>query len=226
MAHAIQLPSSAHDSIDATRIAANTGTLLVNGLLLLALLVPLSQRVLDAPATRDDAITIVQLPRIRPVDPPPVVEPVEIRRQRPTQVTHPTTPSPPVVAQVEQQVVDTQPGDVAIEPADAIVDDGAASIEPAKTSSGAQLQALHAPPPPYPAEAMRAGLSGIVELEILVGVDGRALDVRVVRSSGHRMLDQAARRTVLSKWTFVPATRDGHAVEALGRVPIEFSMTR
>ena len=225
MAHAIQLPSAAHESIDATRIAANTGTLLVNGLLLLALLVPLSQRVLDAPTTRDDTITIVQLPRIRPVDPPPVV-PVPVTQQPPTPVTHPTTPTQPVVAQVEQQVVDSQPGDVAIEPAEAIVDDGAASIEPAKTSSGARLQALRAPPPPYPAEAMRAGLSGTVELEILVGVDGRALDVRVVRSSGHRVLDQAARRTVLSKWTFVPAMRDGHAVEALGRVPIEFSMPR
>ncbi|BDU15932.1 energy transducer TonB [Lysobacter auxotrophicus] len=71
---------------------------------------------------------------------------------------------------------------------------------------------------------MRAGLSGMVELEILVGVDGRALDVRIVKSSGHRVLDQAARRTVLSKWTFVPAMRDGRAVEAVGRVPVVFTL--
>ena len=64
----------------------------------------------------------------------------------------------------------------------------------------------------------------MVELEILVGTDGRALDVRIVRSSGHRVLDQAARRTVLTKWTFVPAMRDCQAVQALGRVPIEFRL--
>jgi periplasmic protein TonB len=71
---------------------------------------------------------------------------------------------------------------------------------------------------------MRSGLMGVVELEILVGVDGRPIDVRIVRSSGHRVLDQAARRTVLSKWTFVPAMRDGRAVEAIGRVPVEFRL--
>jgi len=221
MAHAIQLPSSTHESIDGGRIAANTGTLLINGALLLALMVPLSQRALDAPAAREDAITIVQLPKIRPVDPPPP-EQVEITRKPPTPVTQPSPLTRPIVAQVEQPVVGAQPGDIAIEPADAVIDDGASTIEPAMTSSIAQLQALRAPPPPYPAEAMRAGLTGTVELEILVGNDGRALDVRVVRSSGHRVLDQAARRTVLTKWTFVPAMRDGRAVQAVGRLPIDF----
>ncbi|HEY1141917.1 MAG TPA: energy transducer TonB [Lysobacter sp.] len=222
MAHAIPLPST-HESIDAGRIAANTGTLLINGALLLLLLVPLSQRVLDAPSTRDDAITIVQLPKIRPVDPPPL-ERVEITRKPPTPVTQSSPQTRPIVAQVEQPVVDAQPGDIAIDATTIAVDEGRATIEPSTTSSGAQLQALRAPPPPYPAEAMRAGLSGTVELEILVGVDGRALDVRIVKSSGHRVLDQAARRTVLSKWTFVPAMRDGHAVEALGRVPVVFTL--
>ena len=45
---------------------------------------------------------------------------------------------------------------------------------------------------------------------------------RVFYAHYFRLLDQAARRTVLSKWTFVPAMRDGRAVEALGRLPIEF----
>jgi protein TonB len=223
MAHAIHLPSAAHESIDGGRIAANTGTLLINGALLLALLVPLSQRAPDAPATPHEAITIIQLPKIRPVDPPPP-ERVEITRRPPTPVTRPSPQTRPVVAQLEQPVVDAQPGDMAIEAPANVVDEGPATIEPATTSPITQLQALRAPPPPYPAEAMRAGLSGTVELEILVGTDGRALDVRIVRSSGHRMLDQAARRTVLSKWTFVPAMRDGRAVEALGRLPVVFTL--
>ena len=93
-------------------------------------------------------------------------------------------------------------------------------------SAGAQLQALESPPPTYPPEAVRDGASGTVLLEILVGIDGRALEVRVVRSSGHRALDQAARRVVLSRWRFQPAQRNGHAVQAIGRVPIDFVLQR
>ena len=223
MAHAIHFPAKAHESLDGGRIAASTGTLLINGALLLALLVPISQRVLEAPRPEDDAITIVQLPKLMPIPPPVVVEPVEITR-KPPKPTHPTPTTQSVVAQIEQPIVDAQPGDIAIDAAELAVDEGTTTVEPATTSSIAQLQALRAPPPAYPAEAMRAGLSGTVELEILVGIDGRALDVRIVRSSGHRVLDQAARRTVLSKWTFVPAMRDGRAVEALGRLPIEFKL--
>ncbi|UTA53756.1 energy transducer TonB [Lysobacter soli] len=224
MAHAIHFPAKANESLDGGRIAASTGTLLINGALLLALLVPISQRVLDAPRPEDDAITIVQLPKLMPIPPPVVVEPVEITRKPPMPTTRPSPQTHPVVAQIEQPVADAQPGDIAIDAADIAVDEGTTTVEPATSSSIAQLQALRAPPPTYPAEAMRAGLSGTVELEILVGIDGRALDVRIVRSSGHRVLDQAARRTVLSKWTFVPAMRDGRAVEALGRLPIEFKL--
>ena len=91
MAHAIQLPSCAHESIDAGRIAANTGTLLINGALLLLLLVPLSQRVMESSAKSDDAITIVQVRNIDPVDPLPP-ERVEIAR-RPTAPTTRASPA-------------------------------------------------------------------------------------------------------------------------------------
>ncbi len=223
MAHAIRFPSgTSHDPIDGGRIAANTGTLLFNGALVLALVVPLSQQTLQAPVQRDEAIQIVQLQKIRRID-PPRIEPVEITRKPPQPTSHSLrTPQP--VATVEQQVVDSQPGDIAISAPSDIAIDTAPSLEPVAPPAAAQLQALLSPPPPYPGEAMRAGLSGTVELEILVGADGRALDVRIARSSGHRVLDQAARRTVLTKWMFQPAMRDGHAVQAVGRVPIEFKL--
>jgi protein TonB len=38
------------------------------------------------------------------------------------------------------------------------------------------------------------------------------------------VLDDAARRQVLDEWRFQPAMRDGVAVEAVGRVPIDFRM--
>jgi protein TonB len=223
MAHAIRFPSgTSHDSIDGGRIAANTGTLLINGALVLALLVPLSQQAALAPTERDEAIQMIPILKIKPVDPPPPKR-VEIAPPRPVATTQPLQPPQPV-AQVEQQVVESQPGDIAITAPDVAKIDSMPAHDSIAPLSSAQLQALTSPPPPYPAEALRAGASGTVELEILVGVDGRALDVRVVRSSGNRALDQSARRTVLTKWTFVPAMRDGRAVQALGRVPIEFVM--
>ncbi len=43
---------------------------------------------------------------------------------------------------------------------------------------------------------------------------------------GYRELDEAARRHVLRRWRFQPAMRDGRAVQAIGLVPIEFSLDR
>lgn len=48
----------------------------------------------------------------------------------------------------------------------------------------------------YPASARRRGLAGVSELEFVIGVHGRAEQVRLVESSGHRILDRAARRSV------------------------------
>ncbi|WP_259303276.1 energy transducer TonB [Thermomonas sp. S9] len=61
-------------------------------------------------------------------------------------------------------------------------------------------------------------------LQVLVDVDGRPLDVTVARSSGYRMLDEAARTQVLKRWRFQPALQDGQPVQALGLVPVEFTV--
>lgn len=84
------------------------------------------------------------------------------------------------------------------------------------------LQAVASPAPVYPRKALHAGLSGSVEIEVVVGVDGVPLTARIVRSSGHRALDEAALAAVLSGWRFQPRMRDGEAVEAVARVPIDF----
>jgi protein TonB len=87
-----------------------------------------------------------------------------------------------------------------------------------------RLEYAKAPPPPYPRADLRAGNEGTVVLEVVVGVDGRPLQVAVAESSGHRGLDAAARRHVLAQWLFRPAMRDGRAVEAIGLVPVAFSL--
>lgn len=224
MAHASTFPApfnARREPLDGQRIAASAGTIVINAGLILLLLVPLANQTPAVRPEQDDAIRIVELHQPRPRQEPEPVPVVHQLRPTPRPVV-PTLPVPAIAPMVEP-VVDAQPGDIAIEPFDAVADAGA-SLEPVPPASGAQLQALLAPPPPYPAQAVRDGIGGVVELEILVDVDGQPLEARVVRSSGHRLLDQSARRTVLTRWKFQPATRNGQPVQALGRVPIEFKL--
>jgi protein TonB len=44
----------------------------------------------------------------------------------------------------------------------------------------------------YPGEALRRGEQGTVGIDLLMGPDGRVRAVRLLRSSGHSELDQAA----------------------------------
>lgn len=86
----------------------------------------------------------------------------------------------------------------------------------------APVQALVSPAPEYPLRALHARQSGSVEIEVVVSADGTPVSARIVRSSGHRALDEAALATVLSGWRFQPQVRDGEAVEAVATVPVEF----
>ena len=61
-------------------------------------------------------------------------------------------------------------------------------------------------------------------LQVLVGIDGRPLDVSVSQSSGNRELDEAARSQILKRWSFRPAMKNGQAVQALGMVPVAFTL--
>src|SRR5207253_1575822 len=80
------------------------------------------------------------------------------------------------------------------------------------------------PPPPYPLVARRLGKEGVVLLEVLVAPDGRAMDVRMIHSSGFAPLDESAVTTVRERWRFVPARRDGVPVESRVTVPIRFRL--
>ena len=97
---------------------------------------------------------------------------------------------------------------------------------PTEPLPGVRLEYAQAPAPTYPRAALRSGAEGTVLLQVLVDVDGRPLQVGVNRSSGDRRLDVAAREQVLRHWRFRPAMHDGRAVQAIGLVPINFSLDR
>lgn len=56
-------------------------------------------------------------------------------------------------------------------------------------------------PPRYPKRAQKLRLEGVAEFEIIIDRNGLVQDVRLVTSSGHGLLDLAARRALLA-WRF------------------------
>lgn len=81
------------------------------------------------------------------------------------------------------------------------------------------------PRPGYPTAALRRGHEGEVLLNIHVLHDGTVGEIRLERSSGHELLDQAAIKAV-KRWTFSPAHRNDRPVDAWVTVPVRFSISR
>ena len=77
-----------------------------------------------------------------------------------------------------------------------------AAPAPANTA----LRPLSTPAPRYPAEALRAGQSGEVQVECTVGPDGRGTDARVVRADPPRTFDREAVAAV-RRWRFEPVAQ-------------------
>lgn len=60
----------------------------------------------------------------------------------------------------------------------------------------------------YPSRALHENREGIVEFDVQVGIDGRAIDCSIIASSGHEDLDQATCSNVMRRARFEPATDD------------------
>jgi protein TonB len=86
------------------------------------------------------------------------------------------------------------------------------------------LQTLLNPAPRYPEQARRRGREGTVQVEADVDERGIPAAVRVLRSSGYGILDDAAVKAV-GKWRFRPARIAGKSVSGRVVVPIEFRLT-
>jgi len=82
---------------------------------------------------------------------------------------------------------------------------------------------IYSPRPEYPAEALQQGIEGRVVLRVEIDAAGKVTATKVLRSSGSKLLDEAARRTVL-KWRFDPPRRLGRPVASKIAVPIRFEI--
>ncbi|HNV86732.1 MAG TPA: energy transducer TonB [Candidatus Omnitrophota bacterium] len=75
----------------------------------------------------------------------------------------------------------------------------------------------------YPKIAREKGWQGTAILEIAVDSSGKAEKVRVIESSGYRILDQAARQAIL-QCRFIPAKPNNLPAASMVRVPFRFSL--
>lgn len=134
--------------------------------------------------------------------PPPYIPPPEVQVQVPVQ-------APTITA-----VTPVKPAEPVPPPA-APVQAPEKPRAPVKTA--AVVDARNCEKPPYPAAALRANETGIVQLNFLIDVDGSVLESNVARSSGSKRLDEAARQG-LSLCKFKPGTVDGKPERSWARI--------
>ena len=164
----------------------------------------------------------------KPKDQPPRIEPKLIEEEIPVTVVDPIidvqpTQDPPIVAPPtsDPPVFDAGPQrpstdlpplpDVQPKPPIMV----AAKLDP---RHAAALQ------PIYPEASKRLDEEGVVVLRVLIGTDGRVKQAEVKTSSGYDRLDEAALRQARRSWRFLPATRDGVAIESWKELPIRFEL--
>jgi len=116
-------------------------------------------------------------------------------------------PPPPQV-----KVVETRPAPAPAEPPARIFERGGL-VRPA--------QILRRIEPVYPPIAKQAHISGTVELEGVIGVDGRMIELRV--KSGHPFLAKAAYDAVI-QWVYRPTTLNGKPVEVIAPITVTFRL--
>jgi protein TonB len=80
------------------------------------------------------------------------------------------------------------------------------------------------PTPQYPDLARQAGIEGQTVVKALVDIDGSIADVKILKSSGNQMLDQAALATA-RKSQFTPAKQRDKFVRVWVAIPITFILT-
>jgi len=79
------------------------------------------------------------------------------------------------------------------------------------------------PVPHYPEVARLRSWEGKVVYEALILESGRVGHLNLLSSSGHRSLDNAARKAI-SHWQFKPAISSGRAIASQVEIPITFSL--
>jgi TonB family protein len=97
------------------------------------------------------------------------------------------------------------------------------TFEKLKDAKGEEPKLIHEVKPSYTIEALRRGVQGLVNMEVVVLPDGSTGPVRVIRSLDPD-LDLSAIAAIRA-WRFKPAVLNGQGVPVLVEVEITFTLT-
>jgi protein TonB len=159
-------------------------------------------------------VTPEATPRVPP-KPKPIDDPKDIDHWKivvPTPTTQIDVPGDnAIVAEVIEKKVDIEP----------VVESGKSGAGPLVTEPSLDMRRFSEPL--YPPAARRSGHEGTVQLSLLVGPNGKVLEVKLDRSSGYTLLDESALREA-RRWRFVAGTQDGEAVAMWTKIPVTFRL--
>jgi periplasmic protein TonB len=174
-------------------------------------------------------------PKVVPPPPPPVQKAAPQNQAAPKPLAPADEPPAPPV---EDQPVDTGSSAEAADDGNLFAGKGGSGVAPPRPVSA---PAPSAPPPApiieareganysknprpgYPARAIREGWQGVVLVRVQVLPNGRTGLLKLQKTSGFALLDDAALAAIKS-WSFVPAKQAGQAVSGWVTVPIAFRL--
>ncbi len=221
---------------------ATAGTLLLHGVLLLALWQTATSRITAAPAmpqaTQVELLFLDTPPAPAAIVPAPA--PATPQKPAASRAQAATTPSRPENRPRSQTAPDTAASPAPAESSSTHTSAPTTSSAPAAPAApGNQRGATdgsvrEAPPsftadylanpaPAYPPLSQELGESGQVRLRVAVDASGAPSQVEIAESSGFTRLDRAALSAV-KRWRFVPARRGSEAVAGRVIVPIHFNL--
>jgi protein TonB len=184
------------------------------------------------------ATALPEQPRVQPLaieiapPPPPPPPPPEPPKPQPRIVKAAPVKAAPPLPVVSPQAVDNGPPtadtvQVATAPAPAPAPVVAAPPPPPPepvTEARGFVGYRNNPAPDYPALAQDRGMQGRVILKVHVLASGKADNVTVDKSTGFKILDDAAIKAVL-QWTFDPARRGQTPIDGWVTVPLNFKLS-
>ena len=160
---------------------------------------------------------VVKLPNFaKPMEAVMIDQP-EVTKSEPVKVIKPDLTQPTV----EQPPLDTVPPiDV---PLDEPVAQNAITAATSDAVETADMKVTNRVDPLYPPQSRRLGEHGSGVFKVLVGENGRPVEVSVVQSSGFARLDQAA-MDAIRRWVFKPAVQNSQPVRSWTKVQVTFRL--
>jgi periplasmic protein TonB len=183
------------------------------------------------------AVQVPARPREQQAAPPPAaivpVPPVPIEhaddsvlRSAPVIDTHPAAPAIVAIAEEVSPVPAEKPREViAAVPKPSSESTKVAALGDSRVKlPHSNVAYLDNPPPAYPPAARRMRLEGLAVVRALISAEGKVEMMKLEKTSGSDLLDDAAQRAVKS-WRFVPARLGTETVTHWVDIPIQFRLS-